>query len=190
MKFIIGLTFTLLALTSGFTQSKRTYQFPKGTSMTDFYPNIIMVRVKETSNESTRVNLKSINQITKEAGIYRYEPLINSLSSINTRQKSHPLSNIYKLEINSEQDLLQNINDLLFYDEIIYAKPYFRYEPMFVPNDPEANKGSGGQSYLEVIKAYDAWNIEKGDSTIIIGILDTGVQLDHEDLGGNIFLNL
>ena len=99
MKFIIGLTITLLALTSGFSQSKRTYQFPKGTSMTDFYPNIIMVRVKETSNGSTRVNLKGINQITKEAGIYRYEPLINSLSSINTRQKSHPLSNIYKLEI-------------------------------------------------------------------------------------------
>jgi len=190
MKFIIGLTFTLLALTSGFSQSKRTYQFPKGTGMADFYPNIIMVRVKETSNGSTRANLKSINEITKESGINRYKPLINHLPSANTRQKSHPLSNIYKLEINSDQDLLQSINDLLFYDEIIYAEPYFRYEPMFVPNDPEAQAGSGKQSYLEVIKAYDAWDIEKGDTSILVGIIDTGVQLDHEDLKDNVYLNL
>ena len=119
MKFFTGLTFTLLAITACFSQSERNYQFPKGTRAANYYPNIIIVRVKESSTESARVNLKTINEITKEEGISNFKPLINRNPAANTRQKNHPLANIYKLEIGSDQDLMQNINDLLNYEEII-----------------------------------------------------------------------
>ncbi len=41
---------------------------------------------------------------------------------------------------------------------------------------------SGLQDYLKPVRAYEAWDIEKSDTAIVIGIVDTGVKFDHEDL--------
>ena len=45
------------------------------------------------------------------------------------------------------------------------------------------------QFHLAQINVYDAWNVTKGDEDIVIGIIDTGADLDHEDLVGNLYLN-
>jgi subtilisin family serine protease len=54
-----------------------------------------------------------------------------------------------------------------------------------VPNDPYITS----QTYLNVIKAYEAWDVEQGNSNIIIGISDSGMEQDHEDLRDNIAVN-
>ncbi len=56
---------------------------------------------------------------------------------------------------------------------------------LYIPNDPAIS----AQYYLQKIKAYEAWDIFKGDSTIIIGIVDTGIELAHDDLWQNIAYN-
>ena len=48
-------------------------------------------------------------------------------------------------------------------------------------NDPYTSNQWG----LEKIKAYDAWDIEKGNSTITVGNIDSGIKQTHEDLMGN-----
>lgn len=48
-------------------------------------------------------------------------------------------------------------------------------------NDPYTSKQWG----LEKIKAYDAWDIEKGNSTLTVGNIDSGIKQTHEDLIGN-----
>lgn len=48
-------------------------------------------------------------------------------------------------------------------------------------NDPYTSKQWG----LEKIKAYDAWDIEKGNSTLTVGNIDSGINQIHEDLMGN-----
>jgi PKD repeat protein len=63
-----------------------------------------------------------------------------------------------------------------------YAEPHYQNELLYVPNDPQANPSTGKQSYLSVIKAFEAWDIQKSDTSIVIGIVDTGVKMDHEDL--------
>ncbi|GAI36367.1 unnamed protein product, partial [marine sediment metagenome] len=63
--------------------------------------------------------------------------------------------------------------------------PHYLPELLYTPDDPL----NIYQYYLDTIKAYDAWEICKGDSNIVIGITDTGVDIDHEDLQGNIYYN-
>jgi hypothetical protein len=51
-----------------------------------------------------------------------------------------------------------------------------------VPNDPERPK----QTYLEQIRAVQAWKIVNGASAVTIALVDTGVDLNHPDLKGNL----
>lgn len=54
-----------------------------------------------------------------------------------------------------------------------------------VPNDPLY----GDQWYLERIGAPAAWNTGTGSREVIVAVLDSGVDVHHEDLAGNIWKN-
>ncbi len=49
----------------------------------------------------------------------------------------------------------------------------------------ESATGIKGQD----ISAFDAWSISKGSEALIIGVLDTGIDINHEDLKDNIYTN-
>ncbi|MFN8337931.1 MAG: S8 family serine peptidase [Saprospiraceae bacterium] len=56
------------------------------------------------------------------------------------------------------------------------------------PNDQRLNS----QYYLDLIKAYDAWDINSGSTdfagdTVIVGTIDEGYYIQHEDLRENIY---
>ncbi len=54
-----------------------------------------------------------------------------------------------------------------------------------LPNDSLAQQ----QQMLSTIRIMDAWLVEPGDTTIRIGISDSGVKTDHEDLADVIWTN-
>lgn len=67
-----------------------------------------------------------------------------------------------------------------------------------VPNDPEMalrqwaleNNGTRTGSIVDAdIDATDAWNITTGDSSVVVAVLDTGVDTTHPDLRNNIWRN-
>jgi subtilisin family serine protease len=70
-----------------------------------------------------------------------------------------------------------------------YAEPWFIYEisdaTAYTPTDSSFNL----QWYLKTVRADSAWDIEKGDSNVVIGFVDTGVQTDHPDLAANLRIN-
>lgn len=70
-----------------------------------------------------------------------------------------------------------------------YAEPYYLDEVLVIPNDPGAQPG-GHQFYLDRYQAYEAWDITTGDSSVVVGIIDTGVRYTHEDLQTNIKYNM
>lgn len=61
----------------------------------------------------------------------------------------------------------------------------------FAPNDPYFSY----QSFVEKIKLDKAWSLVKGNSSVIVGVLDSGLDWNHEDIGygsdtfQNIYLN-
>lgn len=70
--------------------------------------------------------------------------------------------------------------------DVEIAEPYYLPETQaFYPDDPMAPQ----QDMLNTLKLYDAWEIEPGDSNVVIGISDVGVFQYHEDLYNSIAPN-
>lgn len=95
------------------------------------------------------------------------------------------LGRIVVLQYDSEADPYYVSSKIANHDEIEWAEPKFVYEFTFVPNDPSYSS----QYALSVINAAQAWDISQGDTSIVIGIVDTGVDWDHPDLAANIWTN-
>lgn len=76
---------------------------------------------------------------------------------------------------------------------VSYVEPLYQREPLYQPNDPLADSTivnqAATQYYLKKTQTYRAWDLDKGDSTIVIGITDTGTRFSHQDLRGQIKLN-
>lgn len=71
---------------------------------------------------------------------------------------------------------------------IAYAEPSYISELLYVPDDTEYGKGN--LWHLNTCKVLDAWDVEQGDSTVVIGILDGGIDIIHSDLINKIAYNI
>ncbi len=80
-------------------------------------------------------------------------------------------------------------------DTILFSEPsYMVYdEPLHVPNDPlfdqqwnMQNTGQYSGTPGADVDAVLAWDITKGDPDVIVSVIDTGMDLTHEDLAENL----
>src|SRR5690606_29344100 len=81
------------------------------------------------------------------------------------------------------------INNLYKSGVVEYAEPKYIDKIFYTPNDPEAIPVSGKQWALERTHTYEAWDITKGDSNIVIGIVDTDMNIEHPELINKIKYN-
>lgn len=59
-----------------------------------------------------------------------------------------------------------------------YAEPNAKKELHFVPNDPRYGQQWGPKK----VRAEQAWDVTFGDPAVVVAVIDTGTQLNHEDL--------
>lgn len=90
---------------------------------------------------------------------------------------------VYELTVPAGLTLAKARTQLLATGVVEYVEPLYIREPQYQPNDPLADStASGNQYYLGRTQAYRAWDFTKGDTSIVIGVTDTGIRYSHEDL--------
>jgi serine protease len=118
------------------------------------------------------------------------------------------LSLIYELNYTAQIPLEAAINKLIATGLLQYAEPhYIQYEhtvktsikdiekelAAFNPNDPDITNFSTNMYYIGRIQCPEAWGVNtttaRGDSTTVIGIVDSGTDIDHPDLKTKIRYN-
>jgi len=72
-----------------------------------------------------------------------------------------------------------------FQADVEYAEPNYYRHATATPNDPSFGNLWG----LDKIECPAAWDTQTGDPNVVIAVLDTGMDLDHEDLSDNIWKN-
>lgn len=69
--------------------------------------------------------------------------------------------------------------------DLEYAEPMPVQYIVSMPDDPHLIQ----QYYLSNIRIYEAWDALETSDTVVVGIVDTGIDYEHEDLAENIFTN-
>ncbi|KAA9339148.1 S8 family serine peptidase [Hymenobacter busanensis] len=132
------------------------------------------------------------------ANIRQLEAALNQVQATGLQQKfpravppspekpgSVELRTIYRFSYPAEAAFGKVRQTLLGTGAVEYVEPLYQRQPLYQPNDPAADSTvAGGQFYLKSVRAYAGWDISKGDSSVVIGITDTGTRFTHQELRG------
>lgn len=77
------------------------------------------------------------------------------------------------------------LNELSTIDGVVFAEPNYKIEAY--TNDPGYSNQWGLTN--NGINAEKAWNVTYGSSDVTVAVLDTGIDINHQDLSANIFSN-
>ena len=117
------------------------------------------------------------------------------------------MDRIFVARSNARMNISAIIEELSQIDEIEYAEPDYigesagrRGSAFVTPNDTYFNRQWGYQNTGSNpitdpgtagadIKAVAGWDIQKGDSAIIVGVLDSGLKWDHPDIAARVWTN-
>ncbi|PRY49934.1 putative secreted protein (Por secretion system target) [Arcticibacter pallidicorallinus] len=154
----------------------------------DYLPNTVIVKFKESSATVTKTRALRPQPTLKVA---RVQSLVSKFPQAALRSGiSRPantskigLDRIYELKYTGPADIGSVLRELRSMKDVEYAEPAYIHHTRLIPNDPYYTPR---QSYLTQVGAPRAWDLIRNASGVLIGIVDSGSDLDHEDLMGNI----
>lgn len=105
--------------------------------------------------------------------------------------------NLHLVRVPDGTDVLQAAGAYRADPAVLYAEPNYAVHTQITPNDPSfvdgtqwdlRNTGQNGGIAGSDIDAIDAWNVTTGDSSVVVGITDTGIDFNHSDLVANMHM--
>src|SRR5690554_4674889 len=168
-------------------------QFGKAQVENDFLTDKLIVKIKEEYTAHCQLNaidIPSFISWRKNANILNIKkafPQKHNTSKLLPQKNKNEvrLDNIYYFELDNEADIPKLLTQLNRFPFVEYAEANYKNYLTYTPSDTLNNK----QWYLFAVKAFEAWDIEKGDTNVVIATTDTGIDTSHQDLMGNLAYN-
>lgn len=92
---------------------------------------------------------------------------------------------LYTVNVLAGSDLDEVISAYQAQGNVEYAQHDFRIQVAATPNDPKFSSLYG----MTKIAAPTAWDRTTGSPSIVVGVIDTGIDYNHPDLAANIWRN-
>ena len=131
----------------------------------------------KSENGVLTTGISSVDLLNSEYKVKYSKPFYHTLyNPVDDKKQGKDRMFVFQFTNNLD---MEKIAELYAKDtNIEYAYPNYLYYINATPNDSYYND----QWALTKINASSAWDITQGSSSVEIGIIDTGVDLDHPDL--------
>lgn len=203
LKHLSAVLIAALIGTTALAQKKATvlspgqsrFVLPANLKPGDYLQKTIIIRVKPayrslcTVNKINDLNFAKLYANIGGSGLQKKFPDVTPPEKlVNAQGQAYAdLSLIYEFQYTVDVNFEKIINLFRATGLLEYAEPhYIPHTCDYVPNDP----GLMLQYGITNIQAEPAWGINtttaRGDTNVVIGITDTGTELTHEDLQGNL----
>lgn len=193
MKFGILKIILILVLALNFSNS-----FSKGRVFEEGYIRLgsnvnaedIIEQLKKNEGISVKWKMLKI-EMDKQFPELNINKFLSNSSSKNDKllalySTAEILERTYRVEFDGEGMSIKDINLIgKKYEEIEIIEPRYKSQFLGSVNDEFVSN----QEYLNIIKAFAGWDIETGDEDIVIGLSDSGMFQNHEDLKDGISVN-
>ena len=124
--------------------------------------------------------------------LLRFDPAIGGLArrlvtSVGGREEgSLEELGVVRLRLREGLSLEKGLEFYSHVPGVEYAEPNYRLKAQFVPSDPLY---TAQRWYYNLIEAPQAWDVERGQASVIVAVLDSGVDVTHPDLRDRIWRN-
>lgn len=154
-------------------------------------PHTVVYKLKPPSGNQLRMaNGNPMQKALQKVGAKSVEQKFpGKAPSPFARKARVDLSLIYELRYDPSHNLEAVQQALLATGLVEYVEPLYERVPLYQPNDPASDSTKTSQAYLRNIQAYGGWAVQKGDTNIVIGVLDSGFRFTHEDIKNKIRYN-
>jgi len=171
---------------NGLNESNKYFQMSPLVKADDYMAKTVVFKIKQEYSpycSIDQISISTLQQILNSFGFTGLEKMFPNSKRPEKRKNKYGmdyanLTLIYEFKYTSDLSVEKVINKLIALDLFEYVEPYYIYHLTYTPNDPQV----GSQYHIGKIKAYQAWDITKGDTNVVIGIVDTGTDTDHPDM--------
>ena len=151
----------------------------------DYFPGRVIVKFKPAvKNVATDARARALLQTHQATGMRPLFP--HARDPYTAAQDRIGLSRIALMEVPAHTDVETLAAQLQQHPLVEYAEPDYLIPLDAIPNDALFSR----QQYLTQIKAPEAWELARGDSAVVIAIIDSGTDWQHPDLAANIWKNI
>jgi subtilisin family serine protease len=151
-----------------------------------YVPGEIIVATQVNASRADSNEIVSSLNWSAETGVATAKPIKTLLTYEQNANQSVALVHI---DLGEGADVISAMQELDEASHVLWSSPNFVFsgdDPRdLVPNDAQF----GSQYHHPLIGNVDAWDITLGDSNILIGITDDGVDIQHEDLVSAVWTN-
>ena len=166
-----------------------------GLTRDEYHGDRVVVRIAESAGDINIIDMGNIDyfgideidNVIDGKGIDRIEKYFQWAEKPDDPDMTD-LSRIFFLYFPVEADFFGIIDDLSKCKDVEYAEPSYIHKMFYLPNDPNFN-GQWGLSE-SITQAASAFDLCRGDSRVIIAIVDSGMDMDHPDLVDNVWQNM
>jgi len=157
------------------------------------------VPISEVTVSPREIIVKFVEPPTMEktaSGVRFGLPLLDSLSLQYRVRDAGPAfpeysrvtgewGDVFVITVDDDRDPARIADDFQRSPQVVWAQPNHVFRTEFVPDDSLVPD----QWYLDQIQAFDAWDLTTGEPSVLLGVIDTGIQWDHPDLRDIIWVN-
>lgn len=172
------------------TQLQSGKSFELNVLLRDDWQTRLPMRLKSGSMR-TYDDIDSLDEVTGLGDLIIKGLKINATSADSIRRATSgskpPAFDLLKIEItkNTLPELILALNALHKLPSVLIAEPNFKVNKIAIPNDPSFPSLWG----MTKISAPQVWDVHTGSSSVVVAVIDTGVDVNHPDLKDNIWKN-